>query len=200
MSEEPADDKKQDDAPPEDADAEQAPPESADGEDAPPEDGDGDSKDDEKPKKGSGKKLIIIAAAIVVLLGGGGGAAFYLGLLDSLLGVKQAPTKVAVIELGAPVRYELPMIKADLKTGKCRSALVRTVIVVELGSEDVKRLEGMQLRAMERISTYFRDLERHQLVGRKGSNKFRFDATRIINNLIAPARIHSLIFKEFIVQ
>ena len=58
------------------------------------------------------------------------------------------------------MRHELPMIKADLKTGQCRSALVRTVIVVELGSKDLKRLEDMQLRLLDSISTYFRDLER----------------------------------------
>ena len=141
----------------------------------------------------------MIAAAVVVLLGGGGGAAYFLGMFDTMMG-KHVPTKVAVIELGAAVRYELPMIKADLKTEKCRSALVRTVIVVEIDPEHLPRLENMQLRAMERISTYFRDLERQELVGRKGSDKFRFDATRILNNLIAPARTHSLIFKEFIVQ
>ena len=196
MSEEPADDKKEDDAPPEDG--EDTPPEDAGGEDG--DSGSEDGEDGDTPKKGSKKKLIIIAAAVVVVVGGGGGAAFFLGMFDSLLGGKPAPTKVAVIELGEAVRFELPMIKADLKTDKCRSALVRTVIVVELGSDDVPRLENMQLRAMERISTYFRDLERQELVGREGSNKFRYDATRIINNLIAPARIHSLIFKEFIVQ
>ncbi len=195
MSEEPADDKKEDDAP-DDGGGEDAPLEDEDD----GEDGDSETEDGEKTKKGGKKKLILIAAAVVVLLGGGGGAAFFLGLFDSLLGGQPAPTKVAVIELGAPVHYELPMIKADLKTDKCRSALVRTVIVVELGSDDVPRLEEMQLRAMERISTYFRDLERQDLVGRKGSNKFRYDATRILNNLIAPARIHSLIFKEFVVQ
>ncbi len=137
---------------------------------------------------------------MVVLLGGGGGAAFFLGMFDSMLGGKPAPTKVAVIELGAPVRYELPMIMADPKTGLCESALVRTVIVVDLDSDGLPRLEARQLRAMERILTYFRDIERQELVGRKGSNKFRFDATRILNNLIAPSRIQSLIFKKFIVQ
>ena len=186
MSEEPANENNSDDAP----------------EDAPQngENGDALSEEDEAPKGGGKKKLIaIIAAVVVILAGGGGGAAYYFGLLDSVLG-KEALSKVAVIELGAPVRHELPMIKADLKTGQCRSALVRTVIVVELNSKDLARLEAMQFRVLDSISTYFRDLERQDLVGRKGSEKFRFDATRIINNLIAPARIHSLIFKEFLVQ
>ncbi|MFP6748821.1 MAG: flagellar basal body-associated FliL family protein, partial [Alphaproteobacteria bacterium] len=81
-----------------------------------------------------------------------------------------------------------------------KSALVRTVIVVELGSKDLKRMEAMELRITDAISTYLRDYERQDMVGRKGSDKFRLDTTRIINNMIAPSRIQSLIFKEFIVQ
>ncbi|MBT3305788.1 MAG: flagellar basal body-associated FliL family protein [Alphaproteobacteria bacterium] len=181
MSEEPADDVNADDALPDDGE-------------------NGDAEGDAAPKKGGKKKLIaIVVLAVLVLAGGGGGAAYYLGMLDSLLGIERA-SKVAVIELGAPVRFELPMIKADLKTDKCRSALVRTVIVLEIGSKDVERVEASKLRIMEAVSTYFRDVERQALVGRKGSDKFRYDTTRIINNLIAPARIHSMIFKEFVVQ
>jgi len=164
------------------------------------EDGEGAEGAGEAPKKGGKKKLIlIIAAAVLILAGGGGGAAWYFGLLDSLLGGK-APSKKAVIELGAPVRHELPMIKADLKTGKCRSPLVRTVIVIEIDPKDVPLILAMQLRITDAILTYFRDKERHELVGKAGSDQFRYDATRIVNNLIAPSRIHSLIFKEFIVQ
>jgi len=180
MSEEPADDKIADDATPED-------------------EVDGEAESGEVPEKGSKKKLIAIIGLAVLVLAGGGGAAYYLGLLDSLLG-KEMGSKVAVLELGAPVRFELPMIKADLKTEKCSSALVRTVIVLEVDSQDVERMEAMKLRIMEGVSTYFRDVERQELVGRKGSDKFRYDTTRIINNMIAPARIHSLIFKEFVIQ
>ncbi|MBC8337317.1 MAG: flagellar basal body-associated FliL family protein [Rhodospirillales bacterium] len=152
------------------------------------------------PKKGGKKKLVlIIAAAVVVLAGVGGGAAWYFGLLDSMLGGK-SPTKKAVLELSAPVRHELPMIKADLKTGKCRSPLVRTVIVIEIEAKDVALIQAMQLRITDALTTYFRDKERHELVGKAGSDKFRYDATRILNNLIAPSRVHSLLFKEFIIQ
>ena len=171
-------------------------PEDAEDEEAEDEEEDGDG---EAQKSGKGKLIAIIAVALVVLLGGGGGAAWYFGLFDSMLG-KKGGSKIAIIELGVPVRHELPMIKADLKTGRCKSALVRTVIVVELGSKDLKRMEAMELRITDAISTYLRDYERQDMVGKKGSDKFRLDTTRIINNMIAPSRIQSLIFKEFIVQ
>ena len=170
-----------------------------------PEDaGDEEAEDEEDgageaAKGGKGKLIAIIAAVLVLLLGGGGGAAWYFGLLDSVF-ENRGGSKIATIDLGVPIRHELPMIKADLKTGRCKSALVRTVIVVEIGSKDLERMEAMQIRIIDAISTYLRDYERQDMVGKKGSDKFRIDVTRIINNKIAPSRIQSLIFKEFIVQ
>lgn len=176
-------------------------PEDAEDEEAEDEEDGGEGEDGagEAEKSGKRKLIAIIAAVLVLLLGGGGGAAWYFGLFDSGL-EKKGGSKVATIDLGVPVRHQLPMIKADLKTGRCKSALVRTVIVVEMGSNDLKRMEAMQTRIIDAISTYLRDYERQDMVGRKGSEKFRLDTTRIINDMIAPSRIHSLIFKEFIVQ
>ncbi len=161
--------------------------------------GEGEDGAGEAEKSGKVKLIAIIAAVLVLLLGGGGGAAWYFGLFDSLFEMKGG-SRLATIDLGVPVRHELPMIKADLKTGRCKSALLRTVIVVEMGSKDLKRMEAMQLRITDAISTYLRDYERQDMVGRKGSDRFRLDTTRIINNMIAPSRIQALIFKEFIVQ
>ena len=127
------------------------------------------------------------------------GAAYFLGVFDSLLG-KKSSSKIATIDLGVPIRHELPMIKADLKTGKCRSPLLRTVIIVEIGSKDLPRLEAMQLRINDAVATYLRDFERQDMVGRKGSDRFRTATANIINNMIAPARIQGLLFKEFIIQ
>ncbi len=154
------------------------------------------TEDGEATKKGGkGKRIAIIAAALVVVLGAGGGAAYFFGLFE-----KTGGTKVAVIELGAPVIHELPMIRADLKTGRCRSPLLRTVFAVQLGSNDLPRLQTMGILIEDAVRTHLRDQERQDLVGRAGTEKLRVDITRIINNLIAPARIHALIFKEFLVQ
>ncbi len=163
---------------------------------APDPDGD-DAGEDIRVTKG--RKIALMAVALVVVVLGGGGAGYFLGLFDAILD-KKSNSRVASIDLGVPVRLELPMIKADLKTGKCRSPLVRTVIVVEIGSKDLPRLEAMQLQIMDAVSTYFRDFERQDMVGKKGSDKFRTDAANIINDLIAPSRIQALIFKEFIIQ
>ena len=149
-------------------------------------------------KKGGRKKLIVIAALLLAVLGGSGGA-YFLGFLDAFLGEEEKKT-VAVIDLGKPVLHEFPLIKADMKTGKCKSPLLKTLLVVQLSKDDLKRLQSLELRIMDQVTQYLRDLERQEMEGRKGAEKLRFDTTRIINTLMAPSRIHAIIFKEFILQ
>ena len=158
--------------------------------------GEDDDGEDKKPAK---KKLIIIAAAGLVLILGGAGGAYFAGLFDSLLGAK-GPSQIAVIDLGKPVMHEFPQIKADLKTGKCRSPLLRTTFVVQMRDKDLKRVQAMELRITDAVRSYLRDRERSDLVGRAGEERLRFDTTQIINNLIAPSKIDGILFKEFVLQ
>ena len=156
-------------------------------------------EDSEEGKKGDKKKLIIIAATVLVLILGGGGGAYFAGLFDSEPGAKE-PTRIAVIDLGKPVMHEFPQIKADLKTGKCRSPLLRTTFVLQMRSKDLKRVQAMELKITEAVRSYLRDRERSELVGRKGEERLRFDTAQIINTLIAPAQIEGILFKEFVLQ
>jgi len=152
------------------------------------------------PAKGGGKKkLIIIAVAVVMALGGGAGGAYFLGLFDSLLGIEK-PSRTAVLDLGAPVSHEFPQLKADLKTGKCRSPLLKTTFVVQLSKPDLKRLQSLELRVLDAVTQYLRDHEREEFVGIKGAEMLRGETVRLINKLMAPSQIHAVIFKEFIVQ
>ncbi|MCH7833394.1 MAG: flagellar basal body-associated FliL family protein [Proteobacteria bacterium] len=96
--------------------------------------------------------------------------------------------------------HEFPQIKADLKTGKCRSAMLRTTFVLQMRSTDLKRVQAMELRISDAIRSYLRDRERSELVGRKGADRLRFETTQIINNLIAPSKIQGILFKEFVLQ
>lgn len=163
--------------------------------------GAGEEEDTEagEGKKGGKKKLIIIAAAVLVLILGGGGGAYFAGLFDSQPGPK-GPTRIAVINLGKPVMHEFPQIKADLKTGKCRSPLLRTTFVIQMRDKDLKRVQAMELRISDAVRSYLRDRERSELVGRKGEERLRFDTTQIINKLIAPSQIDAILFKEFVLQ
>ena len=151
-----------------------------------------------RAKKEGKKKLVIIAAAVLVLILGGGGA-YFAGPFDFSPGTK-GPTRIAVIDLGESVMHEFPQIKADLKTGKCRSPLLRTTFILQMKSTDLKRVQAMELRITDAIRSYLRDRERSDLVGRKGGERMRFETTQIINDLIAPSKIQGILFKEFVLQ
>ena len=155
-------------------------------------------EDSEEGKKDGKKKLIIIAAAVLVLILGGGGA-YFAGLFDFSLGAK-GPTRIAVIDLGESAMHEFPQIKADLKTGKCRSPLLCTTFILQMRSTYLKRVQTMELRITDAIRSYLRDRERSDMVGRKGEERMRFETTQIINDLIAPSKIQGILFKEFVLQ
>jgi flagellar FliL protein len=152
----------------------------------------------EKEKGGKGKLIAIIAVAVIVVLGGGGAAAYFTGMLDFMLPRKHA--KSATIELAQPVTHQLPQIKADLKTDRCKSALLRTTIVIQLGAADLPRLQTSELRVIDSVRSYLRDQERQDLVGKQGTDKLRTDLTTVVNGIIAPASIHSMLFKELVLQ
>ena len=59
---------------------------------------------------------------------------------------------------------------------------------------------GIECLAVPALAHAFVVDDSGDMVGKKGSDKFRLDVTGIINNKLAPSRIQSLIFKEFIVQ
>ena len=134
----------------------------------------------------------------MLLLGGGAGGAYLAGLFDPLF--EEKATRTAILDIGAPELYEFPLLKADLRTDRCRSALLKTKMVVQLAGEDMKRLQSLELRIMDGVTQYLRDKERRQLVGKKGAEALRFDVTRIINTLLAPSTIQAVYFKEFILQ
>ena len=71
----------------------------------------------------------------MLLLIFGGGGAYFLGFLDTYLGEEDKKT-VANIMLDRLVLHEFPLLKADMKTGKCKSPLLKTVLMVQLGGAD----------------------------------------------------------------
>jgi len=157
-------------------------------------------KKTKKQRKAAQKKLILLGAGVlVVLLLIGGGVSYFMGWLNPLLGI-QEQTKTAELELGNPVTHELPQIKADLKTSSCKSPFLRATVSVQLSEHDLERIQKVQDRIMDQLIVHLRDQERQDLVGKAGSDQLRFDIVNIINNVIKPARVHGIIFKEFVLQ
>jgi flagellar basal body-associated protein FliL len=157
--------------------------------------------DDDKPKKARSKKqlMMIGGGGLLALLIVGGGGAYMMGWLDSLLGIEREKTRLE-IDLGVPVRQPLPVIKADLKTGRCRSPFLRVEVVVQVNKNDVDLLIDNETAIVDRVRSHLREQERQDLVGKAGTDKLRFDLVNIINQVIAPARVHGILFKDFLLQ
>jgi len=159
-------------------------------------DGDGE---EETPKKYPKKTLKLAAIGIVAFLLIGGTTAYFMGWMHAMLGIEQEK-KVALLQLGKPVNFELPQIKADLKTGECKAPFLRAQFNIQLSSDDIDRIEAGQDKLMEQVILHLRDQDRQDLVGKAGADKLRFDLVNIVNNVIAPSRIHGITFKEFVLQ
>lgn len=158
-----------------------------------------------KPKKGKKKKkskamlLIPILGGVLVFLVVGGGLSYYMGWIHAVMGWER-PQHHAQLEIGKPVFHPMPEIRTDLKTGECRAPFMRAVIHVQLMPEDVDRLQDAEMQVMDAILTHLRGQERQHVVGKEGSERLRFELVQIIQNIIQPARVHTILFKELVVQ
>ncbi len=159
-----------------------------------------DSGKKKKKKPKSKKKMILIGVGglVAVLLLGGGGA-FMFGAFDGLLGIEREKTKLE-LDLGVPVRHPLPVIKSDLKTGRCRAPFLRVEVALVLAKEDIPVVDEKKDEILDAVRTHLRDQERQDLVGKAGSEKLRFDLVNIINNVIQPKHVQGVLFKEFLLQ
>lgn len=150
-------------------------------------------------KKSKGGLLISIVGGVFIALAVSGGVAYYLGWVHTLMGWEK-PNSRAELEIGKPVFHPLPEIRTDLKTGECRAPFMRAVIHVQLMPEDVARLQDAEMQVMDAILTHLRGQERQHVVGKEGSERLRFELVQIIQNIIRPARVHTVLFKELVVQ
>ena len=111
---------------------------------------DAEEETEDAPARGKGRMINIAAIATLLLLIFGGGGAYFLGFLDPYLGEEDKKT-VANIMLDRPVLHEFPLLKADMKTGKCKSPLLKTVLMVQLGGADNHGLRAGQASAQAMV-------------------------------------------------
>lgn len=156
-----------------------------------------------KAKAAKGKsqstKIILIIVGVTLLIVAILGGTYATGILHSAMGWQQ-PQRIAEIALGKPVFHSLPEIRTDLKTNECRAPFLRAVVDVQLAPEDIGRLEDAQPQVMDAILTHLRGQERQGLVGKDGSERLRFELVQIIENIIKPAKVHTVLFKDLVVQ
>ena len=165
-------------------------------------------------KKGmSGKKLVLFVVLPLLLLGGGGAGAYFMGLLDSVLGIEQAEEdgKAGVddehgdedmVDEGLPsVFHDLPPMLVNLsQTGK-RSSYLKISIKLELASEeDVTAVTTIQPRIIDRFQVYLRELRVEDLEGSAGMQRLREELLTRVNKVAYPVKVRDVLFAELLVQ
>ena len=173
---------------------------------------DGEGEDDEEGSSGGGKKkLIIIIAAVLLLLIGGGAGAFFMGLLDPLLGVEEhaeaADGAAAEGEggegapAGAAVFYDLPEMLVNLNTGDRKATFLKIKVSLEVPSpKEIPKLQALMPRVIDNFQVYLRELRIDDLKGSAGMYRLREELLTRVNAAIAPAKVNAVLFKEMLVQ
>ena len=162
---------------------------------------DGSEEGESSGKKGGKLKLIlIIVGAVLLLVVGGGAGAYFMGYLDGLLGVEPEEEVVVVIPPGPPVYHEMPQIVTDLKKVSSRTNYLKIKVVFEIVSRDKPLLEGAEIKVTDKLQTWLRSQTRKELAGGEGIEKMRLKIEKLANEVLAPAKVESVLFREVLLQ
>ncbi len=158
---------------------------------------DGEDGEDDSSGLNKKKKIIIAAAAVLVLLLGGGAGAYFLGFFGG--GAAEAEAEK---EPPPPVisYYEFPPIMVDLKPTGRRTRYIKLKVIAELKEDDVALIRELEVKVTDAFQSWLRAHTRKQLTGSKGTILMRQDFEDIVNNLIQPARIDGILFKQVLIQ
>ncbi len=171
-------------------------------------------------KKGmSGKKLVLFVVLPLLLIGGGGAGAYFMGFLDSVLGIEQAEEgedgekhadkasgddhhdEELLDEALPSVFHELPPMLVNLNQIGKRNSYLKISIKLEVGSEeDATKLTDIQPRIIDRFQVYLRELRVEDLEGSAGMQRLREELLNRVNKVAHPVKIRDVLFAELLVQ
>lgn len=169
-------------------------------------------------KKGlSGKKLILFVVLPLLLIGGGGAGAYFMGMLDSVLGIEHAEEgeghgdeaaageehhdEEAAGELLPSVFHELPPLLVNLNQAGKRKSYLKIAIKLELTKEeDVATITTIQPRIVDRFQVYLRELRVEDLQGSAGMQRLREELLNRVNKVAHPVKVRDVLFAELLIQ
>ncbi|MCW0181448.1 flagellar basal body-associated FliL family protein [Zavarzinia sp.] len=165
-----------------------------------------------KARKGGKLKLLLIALPVLLLLGGAG--AYFAGLLDPLLGkgTEEGAAEgghgegAAAGEKGGeahadPIFYDMPDMLVNLHTTGNRAAYLKIKLSLQFGDPAVTAvLQKVQPRLIDSFQIYLRELRLEDLEGSAGLMRLKEELLARANQMMAPAAIDDVLFKEMLVQ
>lgn len=184
------------------------------------------SPDEEEEGKKGGKKKLIIALAILLLLGGGGAGAYFMGFLDSVLGIEAAEEgehddtsehgekkeksdkkkdthKSEKGEGGSDTSAFLPLppMIVNLNTEDGAPRFLRLTVQLELEDPDEKdQVEAVIPRVIDQFQTYLRELRVSDLRGSAGVYRLQMELLWRVNQAVEPIEIKDVLFQEILIQ
>ncbi|PWR19797.1 flagellar basal body-associated FliL family protein [Zavarzinia compransoris] len=180
----------------------------------------GDGAEGGEGKKKKGRKLLFILLPVALLLLGGGGA-YVAGLLDPLLGKTEEaadghggeaahgevkpgegkPGEHGAAAAADPVFYDLPDMLVNLHTTGTRAAYLKIKLALQYTDPLMTPvLQKVQPRIIDSFQIYLRELRIEDLEGSAGLMRLKEELLARSNQLMAPARIDDVLFKEMLVQ
>ena len=164
-----------------------------------------DEEGEEGSSGGGGKKkLIIIIAAVLLLLIGGVAGAYFMGLLDPLLGGEEEIEEVeqgAEEYVGDPIFFDLEDILVNLNVEGGKTVFLKMRISLELSKpSDVGKVEKVLPKVVDGFQSYLRELRIEDLEGSVGIYRLREELMRRVASTAAPAQIKNILFREMLIQ
>ncbi len=186
-----------------------------------------ESLDDEDEGKSGGKKKLIIIAAILLLLGGGGAGAYFMGYLDSVLGVESSEEdhgedgdhgdddhgdedKKAEKDdghggdkkkSGDTAFLALPTMTVNLNTEDGVPRFLRLTVQLELEDPSEKEdVEAVIPRVIDQFQTYLRELRMRDLRGTAGIYRLQMELLWRVNQAVEPIEVKDVLFQEILIQ
>lgn len=154
-----------------------------------------------KKRRLPGKKLILFVALPVLLLIGGGAGAYFMGFVDSLLGVEPAETAAVEEEQLPSFYYEMPEMLVNLTSTNKKPAYLKLRVDLELADqESADKVEAMLPRIVDSFQVYLRALRVEDLQGSAGLYRLRQELLSRASMSVAHVEIRDVLFKEMLVQ
>ncbi len=152
-----------------------------------------------KPAKAT-KKRVLLAVPALLLLGAGG--AYMAGLFDSVLGsgdaqaVAEAPPPAA-----DPIFFDLPEMLVNLHTSGSRASYLKLRLSLQFTDPAVTPvLQKLQPRVVDAFQVYLRELRLDDLQGSAGILRLKEELLARADQIVSPAEIGDVLFKDMLVQ
>lgn len=178
-----------------------------------------DGEDAEESGGFSLKKIIIFLVLPLLILGGGIGAAYFMGYLDSILGIEKeceeitdpedprfeecrAELAAAGKEGAAPgFYYDIPDIRVNLNTSGRNQQFLFLVVKLEVpDQETLDQIEQYAPRITDHFQTYLRELRLEDLQGSAGIYRLRLELLERVNAAAPEIEVRDVLFQEMLVQ